>query len=81
MTDSGGMQKEAFFFQKPCITLRDETEWVELVNFGFNKLAGADKDKIIHSFESQDYKIDFNVDLYGNGTASNTIVQSILKNI
>jgi hypothetical protein len=45
MSDSGGLQKEAFFFQKFCITLRDETEWVELVNGGFNFLAGADENK------------------------------------
>ncbi|GAB1465728.1 UDP-N-acetylglucosamine 2-epimerase (non-hydrolyzing) [Aliarcobacter cryaerophilus] len=47
MTDSGGLQKEAYFFEKQCITLRDETEWVELVECGANTLVGADKEKII----------------------------------
>ncbi len=46
-TDSGGMQKEAYFFKTPCITLRDETEWIETVKSGWNILAGADTKKII----------------------------------
>lgn len=50
MTDSGGLQKEAYFFNKLCITLRDETKWVELVESGANILAGADKEKIVSSF-------------------------------
>lgn len=44
-TDSGGLQKEAFFFKKHCLTVRDETEWVELVKNGFNVVVGADKEK------------------------------------
>ncbi len=47
LTDSGGLQKEAYFFNKHCITMRDETEWMELVILGFNRLVGADKRKII----------------------------------
>ncbi len=77
MTDSGGLQKEAFFFAKPCITLRDETEWVELVENGFNTVVGADKEKIVKAFENQDYNIDFGVDLYGNGRASSVIVKAL----
>lgn len=49
LTDSGGVQKEAFFFEKPCITMRDSTEWVELVESGWNTLTGADTYKIIHA--------------------------------
>lgn len=79
MTDSGGLQKEAFFFAKPCITLRDETEWVELVNRGFNTIVGANEEKIIQAFKSQKYDSDFSVDLYGGGKASKNIIDA-LKN-
>ncbi len=52
LTDSGGVQKEAWFFQKPCITMRDQTEWVETVSAGGNTLAGADKEKIIQAIHN-----------------------------
>ena len=47
VTDSGGVQKEAFFMKKPCITMRDETEWVETVQNGWNTIVGTDKEKIL----------------------------------
>ena len=81
MTDSGGLQKEAFFFKKHCVTLRDQTEWVELVEGGFNVLAGADEQSIIKSFEMMTkVNSNFNVNLYGNGSAGNTIAQHLIKN-
>jgi len=52
LTDSGRVQKEAYFFQIPCITLRDATEWIETVNDGWNILVGADKRKIIEAIKS-----------------------------
>lgn len=81
MTDSGGLQKEAFYFKKPCITLRDETEWVELVQNDFNVLAGTKKDKIIECFYKKDFNRNFGINLYGNGTASKQIVCSMMKKI
>lgn len=51
-TDSGGLQKEAYYMQKHCITLRDETEWVELVDAGVNKLVGADSEAILCAFNA-----------------------------
>lgn len=79
ITDSGGLQKEAFFFEKPCITLRDETEWVELIENRFNVLAGANKKKILDLYENFEFSDGFNVDLYGNGMASQHILQELLK--
>lgn len=80
MTDSGGLQKEAFFFEKKCITLRDQTEWVELVEHGFNDLVGANPEDIVKAFRSRDEKkLDFSIDLYGQGKASETIALQLLK--
>ena len=78
MSDSGGLQKEAFFFHKPCITLRDETEWIELVQNNFNVLVGADKDKIISTCKEHRFNSDFDVDLYGGGKASEVISATLL---
>jgi UDP-GlcNAc3NAcA epimerase len=79
MTDSGGLQKEAFFFSKPCITLRDETEWIELIENKFNILTGADKTLILDVYNNYKFNNNFDVDLYGNGNASNLIVKELLN--
>ncbi len=75
-TDSGGVQKEAYFFGKSCITLRDETEWVELVDEGFNTLAGADRGRIIEAEKRLNAAgLDFSKMLYGDGRAGEKIVR------
>ncbi len=79
MTDSGGMQKEAYFFKKYCITLRKETEWVELVNNHYNILAGPDEEAIRTSFNAfKDKEIPQTKSLYGDGDASMKIINSII---
>jgi UDP-GlcNAc3NAcA epimerase len=74
MTDSGGLQKEAYFFRKPCITLRDETEWIDLVENKFNALAGTDREKILNIYKNYKFNTNFGIDLYGDRRASEKIV-------
>lgn len=79
ITDSGGLQKEAFFFHRQCITLREQTEWTELVAGGFNLLAGASREKIISSWNTlQNQHPNFNIDLYGGGNAAGRIVDCLI---
>jgi UDP-GlcNAc3NAcA epimerase len=79
LTDSGGLQKEAYFFKKLCITLRDETEWIELVQTGVNALVGADRDNIVCAFKNATKAPRAFIDnLYGNGFASDNIIKLIM---
>lgn len=77
LTDSGGLQKEAFFFKKHCITLREETEWSELVEHKFNALAGSDKELIIDIYESFKFNDDFDQNLYGDEFVSLKILEGL----
>jgi len=79
LTDSGGLQKEAFFFGKSCITMRDETEWVELIENNFNVLVGADKEKILAAYNNHKFSDDFDLDLYGSGMASKNIIEDLIS--
>lgn len=80
MTDSGGLQKEAFFFKKFCLTLRDETEWTELVKHGYNILVGAEPSLIMSNVKnSLSSEKDFEMDLYGQGNASELLVKALKK--
>lgn len=82
ITDSGGVQKEAYFFKKPCVILRSETEWIELVKNGNAILADASKEKIISAFNSLLSKTDFSYpSFFGDGKASTLIVEKILSSI
>lgn len=80
LTDSGGVQKEAFFFCKPCVTMRDQTEWVELVEQGANELVGADGDRIVAAVKRNiGREIADEHQLYGGGMAAHRIVEVIVK--
>jgi len=80
MTDSGGLQKEAYFFKKPCLTLRDQTEWVELVNIGSNVLIDVSQKikivQIVKRISKQNYL--FNEQPYGEGNATKIIIETLI---
>ncbi len=79
VTDSGGVQKEAYFFEKPCITIRDETEWTELVDNGWNVLVGANSEKISDTIKNCRVGTT-GLNLYGDGQTSSKIVKKLLNN-
>jgi len=80
MTDSGGLQKEAYFYKKSCVTLREETEWTELVDAKCNMLVGSDTDTIINAVEKMFLypEASFSRNLYGDGNSAKDIVETLL---
>lgn len=78
MTDSGGVQKEAFFFERPCVILRPETEWVEIVDHGAGIIADADYDRILTAYNELTGKSVRFPQLFGDGHAAEKILQSII---
>jgi UDP-N-acetylglucosamine 2-epimerase len=71
-TDSGGVQREAYFLGVPCLTLRDETEWVETVEAGWNKLVGVDPDQVVEAWSSFSPPAE-RPSIFGDGTAAQGI--------
>jgi len=83
ITDSGGVQKEAYYFEKPCIILQSETPWVELVQNGCAKLADADSNAIesaYYYFKKPETKLNFK-SVFGDGKAAEFTVEKILENL
>lgn len=83
LTDSGGVQKEAFFYSVPCVTMRDETEWVETVELGWNTLVGASREKIVDAVRRAQTRPpgqEATARPYGDGHASEKIVSHLLAN-
>jgi UDP-N-acetylglucosamine 2-epimerase len=78
LTDSGGIQKEAYFAEVPCITLRDETEWIETEQDGWNRIAGRQTDSIIAACQAAlEMPQKAQSMHYGDGTAAKRILQSL----
>jgi UDP-GlcNAc3NAcA epimerase len=82
ITDSGGLQKEAYFFKKPCVILRPETEWVEIVSNGNALIADADEQKIVMSSNALLTKTEYTYPpFFGDGSAAVSIVGKIIETL
>ena len=81
MTDSGGVQKESYFFKKPCIVLRSETEWIEIVEQGAAIIANADKNLILKAYDKLKSQNDLAFpNIFGDGKAAEYICSTIIEN-
>ncbi len=81
MTDSGGVQKEAYFFKKPCIIMRSETEWKEIVEVGAAIIADADEDRILEAYHHfKENNIEEFPEIFGDGKAAEFICKELICN-
>jgi UDP-N-acetylglucosamine 2-epimerase (non-hydrolysing) len=78
LTDSGGLQKEAYFFRVPCVTLRLETEWVETVSTGWNVIVGTDRTQILNAVNGRRWPQGTPPQLFGDGHAAHCIVDRLV---
>lgn len=78
LTDSGGMQKEAYILGTPCITMRSETEWTQTVTEGWNTVTGANRDRIMEAVHKP-HPSGTRKRIFGNGAAGNRIIQILLR--
>jgi UDP-N-acetylglucosamine 2-epimerase len=76
LTDSGGVQKEAYWYRIPCVTLRENTEWVETVELGWNRLVGSDTERIVAAVRDATAPAE-HPDLYGDGRAADSIADLV----
>lgn len=81
ITDSGGVQKESYFFKKPCIIMRSETEWKEIVETGAAIIADADEERIVEAYHHfKNNNIETFPDLFGDGKAAEFICKELINN-
>ena len=79
LTDSGGVQKESYFHHTPCITMREETEWVETVEAGWNTIVGTDTARILQAIQSPQQP-QYEITEYGSGNAATNIIKILCQN-
>jgi UDP-GlcNAc3NAcA epimerase len=81
ITDSGGLQKEAYYVGVPCITLRSETEWTETVDAGWNRLSGCEEERIVEAVETAKHPPSARPELYGDGKAAARIARILAAEV